>query len=67
MLTAEVGAHSGLPEKRERISALQTAVANARFSGSQPAGDFPAIQDRVRDLIAPPKKPVPTLRRNSGQ
>jgi predicted Zn-dependent protease len=63
MLTAEAASRAGLPTRDERISALNTAVANTRFSASRPAGDLQAIQDRVRELSAPPKRPVPSLRR----
>lgn len=73
-LTAESGRYSVLPPREERISALETAVANLLSGASQPSGEFNAIQDRVRELAVPstarppsPLKQPPSLRRKGEQ
>jgi predicted Zn-dependent protease len=66
----EAGRYSALPSREERISALETAVANLPSRTNPPGGEFKAIQDRVRELALPlpyPLKEPPALRRKGEQ
>ena len=63
---------SALPQRGERIGALETAIANLPSrTGWWSSSEFNAIQDRVRAIAAPsapsaPKQP-PSLRRKDDQ